>query len=144
MKSNLFIAILLALDILIIGFMIASFLKANSIPPAPQEIERDYVESSQLFYYIDLGEMTITAYSSSPDECWGDPFITASGERVGEGVAACPADLPFGTKLRVGDMVLTCLDRTHDRYGDRIDIWFPSKQMALEWGIQRLKVEVIK
>ena len=28
----------------------------------------------------------VTAYSSSPDETWGDPVVTASGRPVGDGV----------------------------------------------------------
>ena len=50
----------------------------------------------------------VTAYSSSPDETWGDPFVTASGRPVGDGVVACPRRLSFGTKVRIGDRTYTC------------------------------------
>ena len=37
---------------------------------------------------------TVTAYSSSPDETWGDPMITASGRRVFDGLVACASRIP--------------------------------------------------
>jgi 3D (Asp-Asp-Asp) domain-containing protein len=85
----------------------------------------------------------ITAYSSSPDETWGDPFITASGRRVADGVVACPRRLPFGTKVRIGSRTYTCWDRLHPKYDDRFDIWKPSKEDALEFGRRRLLVVVM-
>jgi 3D (Asp-Asp-Asp) domain-containing protein len=87
---------------------------------------------------------TVTAYSSSPDETWGDPFITASGRRVFDGLVACPRKIPFGTKVRIGDRDYECHDRLHPKYDDRFDIWMSSKDEALEFGKQRLRVEVIE
>lgn len=81
----------------------------------------------------------VTAYSSSPDETWGDPFITASGRPVGDGVLACPRRLPFGTQVRINREVYTCWDRLHPKYDDRFDVWKPSKEEALQFG----KLEVI-
>lgn len=85
----------------------------------------------------------ITAYSSSPDETWGDPFVTASGRPVADGVVACPRRLPFGTKVRIANRTYTCWDRLHPRYDDRFDIWKPSKEAALQFGRQRLLVVVM-
>ena len=84
--------------------------------------------------------VTVTAYSSSPDETWGDPLITASGRPVADGVVACPRLFPFGTKFRIGRAVYTCLDRLHQKYDHGFDI---CKQEALEFGRQRLQVEVL-
>lgn len=85
----------------------------------------------------------VTAYSSSPDETWGDPFLTASGRPVGDGVVACPRRLPFGTKIRIGSRTYTCWDRLHPKYDDRFDIWKPSKEEALQFGRRRSVVEVL-
>ena len=52
------------------------FLEAN-IPPC-------YVQTRE------LGMMTVTAYSSTPEETDDTPFITASGRMVSEYVIACP------------------------------------------------------
>ena len=85
----------------------------------------------------------VTAYSSSPDETWGDPFVTASGRPVGNGVVACPRRLPFGTKVRIGTRTYTCWDRLHPKYDDRFDIWKPSKEEALQFGRRRVVVKVL-
>ena len=85
----------------------------------------------------------VTAYSSSPDETWGDPFITASGRRVADGIVACPRRYPFGTQFRIGPEVYTCWDRLHPRFDHRFDIWKPSKEEALTFGLRRIEVEVL-
>ena len=90
-----------------------------------------------------MGWREVTAYSSSPDECWGDPFETASGQRTRHGIVASN-ELPFGTWIRiegVGDFEVQ--DRMNQRYAYRVDIWMPSKQEALEFGRQVLKIEKI-
>lgn len=91
--------------------------------------------------------VTATAYSSSFDETDGDPFTTASGARVRDGIVAANG-LPFGTKLRIpdyyGDRVFTVLDRMNSRYGrGRVDIWMPSKAEAKEWGVRSIRIEVL-
>ena len=85
----------------------------------------------------------VTAYSSSPDETWGDPLITASGREVHDGVIACPRRFPFGTQFRIGSRVYTCWDRLHERFDHRFDIWKPSKDEALRFGRQMLEVEAL-
>ncbi len=87
---------------------------------------------------------TVTAYSSSPDETWGDPFLTASGRRVFDGLVACPRAIPFGTKVRIGDRTYQCYDRLHRKYDDRFDIWVSTKNAALVFGKRQLRVEVIE
>ena len=88
--------------------------------------------------------MTVTAYSSSPNETWGDPFITASGRRVFDGVVACPRVLPFGTKVRIGDRTYHCYDRLHPKYDHRFDIWMSTKNAAVAFGKRQVRVEVIE
>ena len=89
-------------------------------------------------------QATVTAYSSSPDETWGDPFITASGRRVFDGLVACPRALPFGTQVSIGDRTYQCYDRLHRKYDHRFDIWMATKAAALTFGKQQLPVEVIE
>ncbi|MDO8836340.1 MAG: hypothetical protein Q7V01_12135 [Vicinamibacterales bacterium] len=85
----------------------------------------------------------VTAYSSSPDETWGDPFITASGREVHDGVVACPRKYPFGARFRIGSRVYTCWDRLHKRFDHRFDIWKPSKQEALQFGRRVLLIQAL-
>src|SRR3989344_2998966 len=88
----------------------------------------------------------VTAYSSSPDETDDTPFTTALGTRVRPGIAAA-IWLPFGTKIRmpelVGDRVFVIEDRMHSRFSNRLDIWFPEKDQAKNFGVKTLQIEVL-
>ncbi len=91
-------------------------------------------------------KVLITAYSSSVDETDDTPFITASGSYVRHGVVAANF-LSFGTKIRMpeifGGQIFTVEDRLHKSYNDRIDIWFPSKGEAWNFGIQFSEIEIL-
>jgi len=87
-----------------------------------------------------------TAYSSTPDQTDDTPFITANGTRVYDGIIAANF-LPFGTKVRFpdysGDKIYTVEDRMNKRFPNRADIWFETRQEALNFGIRKLKMEVL-
>ena len=92
--------------------------------------------------------MVITAYSSTVWQTDSDPFITASGNKVREGIVANNL-LSFGTKIRLpelyGDRVFTVQDRMHRRKGYyHLDIWFPSYTEAVNFGAKRTYVEVLE
>jgi 3D (Asp-Asp-Asp) domain-containing protein len=88
----------------------------------------------------------ITAYSSCVEETDNTPFITASGNYVRPGVVAANF-LPLGTKIRIpeifGDKVFTVEDRMRRDYNDRVDIWFATKEGALNFGQQISKIEIL-
>ena len=90
--------------------------------------------------------VAITAYSSCPTETDGDPFITASGEWVRDGIVAANF-LAFGTELKIpelyGEKVFIVKDRMHPRKTYQVDIWFPSKQEAVEFGAHYTYVELV-
>jgi len=90
----------------------------------------------------------VTAYSSTPWETQGNPFITASGSWVEDGIIANNY-LPFGTKVKMpeiyGDKVFVVEDRMHWRKGNyHVDIWFPSYSEALNFGAKRTYIEVLE
>jgi 3D (Asp-Asp-Asp) domain-containing protein len=91
--------------------------------------------------------VVITGYSSTPEETDDDPFITASGGWVRDGIVAANF-LPFGAKIRIpeiyGDRIFVIEDRMHPRKKQQIDIWFPSKQEALEFGARHSYIEVLE
>ena len=91
-------------------------------------------------------QIPITAYSSTPDQTYGDPFITASGTRVRDGVVATNF-LPIGTKIRMtnlfGDKVFVVEDRMSSRYWKHLDIWMPSRQQAKSFGVKTAYVEIV-
>ena len=92
--------------------------------------------------------VVITAYSSSPWETWGDPFITASNSYVRKGIVANNM-LAFGTKIRIpeiyGDEIFVVEDRMHYRKGSyHVDIWFPSYLEAKDFGAKRTYIEILE
>lgn len=90
---------------------------------------------------------TITAYSSTVDQTDSDPFITASGSWVEDGIVAANF-LPFNTKIRIpeyfGDRVFVVKDRMNRRHANRVDIWFPSRYQAINFGITHTDIEILK
>ncbi len=88
----------------------------------------------------------VTAYSSSPEETDDTPLITASGSFVHSGVVAANF-LPFGTKIRLpeifGNKIFVVEDRLHKSHNDRVDIWFPSKEEAVNFGYQVSEMEIL-
>lgn len=87
-----------------------------------------------------------TAYSSTIDQTDSTPFITASGTYVRDGIAAANF-LPFGTVFKIpdlyGDKIFIVEDRMNKRYWHRVDIWFPERQMAKEFGVKQIRIEII-
>jgi 3D (Asp-Asp-Asp) domain-containing protein len=89
----------------------------------------------------------ITAYSSSYDETDGNPFITASGTNVRDGVVAANF-LKIGTKVQIpalyGDKVFVVEDRMASYNNGKVDIWMPSKAQALQFGVKRTEIVVLQ
>jgi 3D (Asp-Asp-Asp) domain-containing protein len=91
--------------------------------------------------------VTVTAYSSTPDQTDSSPFITANGAYVYDGLVACNF-LSFGTKVKFpemyGDKIFTVEDRMALRNSHKIDIWMPTRQAALQFGVKRLAYEIVE
>ena len=90
--------------------------------------------------------VTVTAYSSTPDQTDSTPFITANGTHVRDGIIAANF-LKFGAKVRFpdysGDKIYEVTDRMNARYPDRADIWMESREEAIVFGIRTLKMEIL-
>ncbi len=90
--------------------------------------------------------VTVTAYSSTPDQTDSSPFIMASGNRVYDGAIAANF-LPIGTKVMLpethGRKVFTVEDRTHKRFSNRVDIWMGTRREALQFGIKKITVKIL-
>lgn len=106
----------------------------------PDILDKPQPEAKESMY------ISVTAYSSTPDQTSGDPFITASGTRVHDGVIAANF-LPIGTKVRFpekfGNKIFIVEDRMSSRYWHRADIWMPTREQAKEWGVKYTKIEII-
>ena len=95
--------------------------------------------------------MKVTAYSPDHLSCgkWADG-MTASGKSVetngGNLVAADTRLLPFGTVLTIPGYnqghPVQVLDRGGKIKGKRLDVLYPTHEIALQWGVKHLDVEV--
>jgi 3D (Asp-Asp-Asp) domain-containing protein len=91
--------------------------------------------------------ITITAYSSTPEQTDSTPFITASGYPVKDGVIASNF-LEFNTRIRIpelyGDKIFIVKDRMAKKNSDKIDIWFSSTEEALKFGVKKARIEIVE
>jgi len=110
-----------------------------------------------------------TAYNSLESQTNSQPFITATGTRTRWGIIAVSRDLlseelPYGSLVRLRDLgnyhngrgagaYQTLLDGTdlfivedtmHPRKRNQVDIWFQDYASAVNWGVRRLEVEVVR
>jgi len=91
-------------------------------------------------------KVIITAYSSTPFETDDTPFVTASGQIVRDGIVAANF-LPFGTKIQIpelfGDKIFVVEDRMNPKKGYHVDIWFPSREKALRFGVHLSEILIL-
>jgi 3D (Asp-Asp-Asp) domain-containing protein len=96
-------------------------------------------------------KLFVTAYSSTSGETDHTPCLSATAYNLCkhnvENVVACNF-LPFGTKIKFPQLdpnkFYTVVDRMHERYNSRIDIWMQSHQEAEKFGIKYLTVEIYR
>jgi len=94
----------------------------------------------------DVRDVVVTAYSSTVDQCDADPFITASGKRVRDGIIATN-DLPLGTKVILFNRTFVVEDRMNKKHKNkkpmRVDIWMDKTRKAIDFGIQKTEMIVL-
>ena len=130
------------------SYYLSSTLSESEILPITQDNSILPLLNIPLPEKVQKVKMIVTAYSSTPWETDGDPFITASGARVRDGIVANNL-LPFGTKIRIpeiyGDKIFEVKDRMNSRKSAyHVDIWFPEHWQAKNFGAQRAYVEILE
>ena len=90
----------------------------------------------------------IIAYCPCEKCCgkWSDG-VTASGHKIksGDKFCAAPRSIPFGTMLDIPEYgVVPVLDRGGAIKEGRLDVFFPTHQEALNWGVKHLAVRSIE
>ncbi len=110
-----------------------------------------------------------TAYNSLESQTNAQPFITATGAQTRWGIIAVSRDLldfdlPYGSLVRLRDLgnfhngrghgaYQTLLDGTHlfvvedtmhPRKANQIDLWFADYASAVNWGVRRVELDVIR
>ena len=130
---------------------------AKTIPaqvfPYTKELQDDYMARKARLASLERVEReallryhVITDYSSTDEETDSDPFTTAAGTRVRDGIVAMNS-LPMGSKIMIpdlfGDKVFTVEDRMAPKNYHKVDVWFPAKQDAIQFGVKKARVLVI-
>ena len=86
---------------------------------------------------------TVYAYSSEVDQTDADPYTSASGERVRDGMIANNC-LVFGTSVVIGGKNYEVLDRMNERHGCEVfDIWHSTKEAADIFGKKELELNIL-
>jgi 3D (Asp-Asp-Asp) domain-containing protein len=109
--------------------------------------------STEVAHRLRVIRMEVTAYCPCP-KCCGENAqgITASGHDVSYNrsrfVAADTDLLPFGTKLSIpgyhGGATVEVIDRGGAIKGNKLDLFFPTHEEALQWGRQWLDVTIVE
>jgi len=110
----------------------------SSVPTAQRKVAAKSVKAR----YV----VSVSAYSSTPDQTDDSPFITARNTYVRDGIVATNF-LPFGTAIKIpeiyGDKIFIVEDRMNKRYLTNVDIWMADRQSALKFGRRNLTIEVL-
>lgn len=120
------------LGVLLLGFILGFVLCDHSRVKAPEQaIEQSTTETWR-----------ITAYC--PEKCCCGEYadgITSSGAPAKGKLIAAPKSIPFGTWIDIeGYGYAEVLDRGGAIKGRRLDVFFPTHQEALNWGVQYVEI----
>lgn len=110
-----------------------------------------------------------TGYNSQVNQTDSTPFITATGARTRFGIVAVSrdllgTDLPYGSLVRLRDLgsfytgrgagafqamldqqgLFIVEDTMHLRKTQQLDVWFPEYSTAINWGVRRIEVELVR
>lgn len=89
--------------------------------------------------------VTVSSYTSTISQTDGNPYMTAFGTPVRDGIVAANF-LPVGTVVRFpdkfGDKIFVVEDRMNERFSMQVDIWMSDQEEAKKFGIQYLKMEI--
>lgn len=110
-----------------------------------------------------------TGYNSHVNQTDSTPFITATGASTRLGIVAVSRDLlgrdlPYGSLVRLRDLgsyytgrgagmfqsmldqqgLFIVEDTMHARKTQQLDVWFPDYSTAINWGVRRIEVELVR
>ncbi|MCZ6765794.1 MAG: hypothetical protein O7D32_02560 [bacterium] len=140
------------------GLSMASAAESSFLQKSLSALLAEQAEMTELLlnagYAIEQGsrvtvKVVATGYSSSIWECDDTPFTTASNTRTRNGILALSRDLisrytegapfSFGDPVHVSGVGSFLLEDTmNERWRNRLDIWFPSRADALQFGIREV------
>lgn len=137
MLSILFLIIIFAF------FVLLNYLKTTEkyekeIQRIKEEIEKQKQRIDKI--YQGKVEIIATGYTSNLICCGKDDGITASGRKATWGTIAMDKKYKFGTKVYIPffQKTFTVWDRGGLIKGNKVDIWFPTYEQALKFGVKKL------
>lgn len=94
---------------------------------------------------INLGTFKISAYCHCSKCCGKSNGITAIGVKVqaNRTIAVDPNVIPLGSRVIIDGQTYVAEDTGGAIKGNRIDMYFPTHQAALNWGIQYRNVSLV-
>ena len=92
-----------------------------------------------------LGRFKISAYCHCSKCCGKSDGITATGTKVtaNRTIAVDPKVIPLGSQVIIDGKIYIAEDVGGGIKGNRIDMYFPTHQEALNWGIKYKDVSII-
>ena len=136
---------------------------ARAVAPKPRVVQE--VSSRRTRALMTL-TVRSTGYNSLRSQTDHTPHITATGARTRFGIVALSRDLlraiPYGSRIRIRDlgswsgggagrystmledMVFVVEDTMHPRKSGTVDVWFPARRQAIQWGVRRIQITVIQ
>lgn len=135
----------------VLGLLAACLLANIWVSPAlgdwpPDQKGQNNIIFKEVEEVVKTMKIVVTAYSSTVAQTDNTPFITASNTLVRDGIIASNL-LPFGTKVRFPEFnpkkIYVVEDRLAPKNSHKIDIWFPSAELALDFGVKVLTMEVL-
>ena len=120
--------------------------EGNTLSPSSQS--QPFLRAKKEEKIKETVPVLLTAYSSTFWETDENPYLTAAGTIVRNGVVACNF-LPLGTKIKIpeifGERIFVVEDRMHPKVeGYRVDVWFENYWQALNFGVKKTYIEVLE
>ncbi len=81
---------------------------------------------------------TLTAYT-----CYDQACLTASGRRAGPGTVASTS-LAMGTRVWIQKLGEFRVEDRGDLESKQLDVWMPSREEAIQFGVQERQVRVLR
>lgn len=107
--------------------------------PEPEEVAEIEPELQS------LGTFKLTAYCPCPQCCgeWADGITyTMTKATAGRTVAVDPKVIPLGSTVYINGSAYVAEDIGGAIKGNRIDVYFPDHQTALQFGVQYAEVDI--
>ena len=127
-------------------FTTPEIIDKSEIPVEEIETPEDTTSKSDKSDYLSLGRFKLTAYCKCSKCCgkWsGSPTASGVMPKANRTIAVDTSIIPFGTEVIINGNTYIAEDTGSAIKGNKIDIYMPSHQEALNFGVQYAEVFVV-